>query len=128
MMKNKNKLAMIIFFVLVGFCVTYALIRVNDLKKNGIIVRGKILGTGFSAKSSVMLFDYEFQYNGRWFKNDSPSGVTNPEEFVGKMFPVYFSPKTDRSEILITPRHFGRYGLPYPDSLEWVRRYLIKTF
>lgn len=127
-MKNQNKLALYIFIALVVLCVVYAFYRSSDLKRNGVILQGQILKSAFSAKSSVMLFKYRFVYNNKTYEDYSPAGVTNSTEFVGKIFPVRFSSKTGRSEILITPRHFKRYNIPHPDSLEWIKRYLIEDF
>lgn len=127
-MRNQNKLALFIFIAFVAICFSYVFFRSNDLKKNGIIVNGKILNDVFATKSSVMQFEYEFAYDGTYYKNNSPAGVTNFTAFIGKIFPVRFSPKTGNSEILITPRHFKRYEIHYPDSLDWVKKYLIGTF
>ena len=126
-MKNQNRVALLIFLVFTAIVVANTFFRSSDLKRNGIIVYGKILSYGFATKSSVMQFDYEFVYKGKVYKSDSPAGVTNSSEFIDKVFPVRYSPKTSRSEILITPRHFKRYGLEYPDSLEWVKKYLIDS-
>ncbi|MCW3075354.1 MAG: hypothetical protein JWP69_2423 [Flaviaesturariibacter sp.] len=75
-----------------------------------------------------MQFEYEFVYNGKSYLNSSLAGVTNSSEFIGKTFPVRFSPESGKSEILITLRHFEKYNLTYPDSLEWVKNYFIKGF
>ena len=124
-MKNQNKFALYIFIAFVTLCIVYAFVRNSDLKMNGIVVEGKVLKDVFATKSSVMQFEYEFFYQGKLYRSDSPAGVTNASEFVGKIFPVRFSPKTGRSEILVTPRHFMRYDIPYPDSLGWVKKYVI---
>jgi hypothetical protein len=127
-MKSNNR---IVLYVLVGFAVlavVWTLIRNNDLQKNGIILNGRVLKDAFATKSSVMEFKYQFIYKDKAYEDYSPAGVTNSSAFIGKTFPIRFSPETGRSEILITPRHFERYDIPYPDSLEWVKKYEIKTF
>jgi hypothetical protein len=123
-MKNRNRIAIVIFISFISFCVFHVILRNNDLKRNGIFLKGKILSTTFTAKSSVMRFKYEFIYNKKIFISDSPAGVTNSSKFIDKLFPVRFSPRSGESEILITPRHFKKYGLGFPDSLEWVKKYL----
>ncbi|MEI9934473.1 MAG: hypothetical protein WDM71_06385 [Ferruginibacter sp.] len=40
-----------------------------------------------------------------------------------KLFPAIFSPKTNNSELLMTPEDFKNYGLNFPDSLQWVLQY-----
>jgi hypothetical protein len=48
--------------------------------------------------------------------------------FVNKNFPVIFSKnKTNVNEILIFPKDFEKYKLPYPDSLIWVKKLLDKS-
>ena len=127
-MRNQNKLALFIFIFFVAICFSYVFFRSNELKKNGILINGKNLTDVFATKSSVMQFEYEFTYHGTYYKNNSPAGVTNSTAFIGKIFPVRFSPKTGKSEILITPNHFKRYKILYPDSLDWAKKYLIGTF
>ncbi|MGL6266710.1 MAG: hypothetical protein ACRC2O_02250 [Chitinophagaceae bacterium] len=128
MMKPQNKIAFYIFILLIGFAFVYAYFINIDLKRNGIIIQGTILSAAFPAKSSVMEFKYQFFYMGKSFENYSPAGVINSSEFIGKIFPVYFSPTTTRSQLLITPNHFKRYNLAFPDSMVWVKKYQLKTF
>jgi hypothetical protein len=124
-MRNHNRIAIFIFISFFSFCVLHVFLRNNDLKRNGILLTGKILSHTFTAKSSVMRFKYEFTYNGKIFISDSPAGVTNSSQFINKTFPVRFSPKSEESEILITPGDFRKYGLGFPDSLEWIKKYII---
>lgn len=92
------------------------------------MLSGKVVKDVFATKSSVMQFEYEFSYNGKAYVNSSPSGVTSSRAFIGRTFPIRFAPGSGRNEILITPRHFERYRLDYPDSLSWVRNYAIEDF
>lgn len=124
-MNRSNKISIAVFFIFVAICIAYVMFRTNDLQKNGIILQGKILDNVIASKSSVMQFRFEFEYNERKYINDSPAGVNNTVQFIGKTFPVRFSLKTGNSEILIIPRQFERYKMDYPDSLAWVKQYLI---
>ena len=45
------------------------------------------------------------------------------DEFIGKVFPVIVSVVTKNSTILVTPRQFKEYDIPFPDSLQWVIAY-----
>jgi hypothetical protein len=123
-MKNHNRITIFLFISFISFCVLHVFFRNNDLKRNGIFLTGKILSHTFTARSSVMRFKYEFTYNDKIFISDSPAGVTNSNQFIDKTFPVRFSPKSEESEILITPGDFNKYGLRFPDSLEWIRKYI----
>jgi hypothetical protein len=126
MVQLKKKLPALIFFLMAGYLVIGVWLKSRDLKKNGIILTGIITDVTTSAKSPVVNFKYEFVYNGKLYKDDSEAGVYKPISFIGLSFPVRFSPKTSRSKILITPRDFKTYDLKYPDSLTWVKEFLIK--
>lgn len=44
--------------------------------------------------------------------------------FLGKEFPVIYSTKhPKRSMLLVFPENFEYWGLPFPDSLQWVIKY-----
>lgn len=124
--KNQRRLVILVLMAFVSFCIIYSFYRTNDLKKSGTTLSGRVLSDAFPSKSSVMEFKYEFYYKGQKHTDFSSAGVTNSSEFIGKIFPVRYSPKTQSSEILITPTHFKRYGLGFPDSLTWVKKYLVK--
>jgi hypothetical protein len=113
------------FFLFVIICVAWHFYRKSELATNGVILSATISANLVATKSSVMLFEYRFTYGGKSYVHTSPAGVTNARTFIGRSFPLRFSPQSGRSELLVTPRHFSRYDLPYPDSLHWVKSYAI---
>ena len=124
-LKNQNRLSIYILISLVVFCIIFEVYTSNDMKNNGVILNGRILSSSFPARSSVMNFKYEFYFNNIKFEDYSAAGVTNDYEFIGKTFPIKYSLKSGRSELLITPGDFEKYGIQYPDSLNWVKKYVI---
>ena len=113
--------------MLVLFCglVALSVVRNSELKRNGIMLSGVITSYGYPAKSSIANFTYKFYHNGKEHIASNSVNVRNPRQFVGKRFPLKFSKSTKKSQILIRPRDFEAYGLNYPDSLAWVREYVI---
>jgi hypothetical protein len=50
-------------------------------------------------------------------------------EFIHKSFPVIYLPShPQKSEVLITPDRFERFGINFPDTLKWVRQYWTKDY
>lgn len=117
-MRRQDKIAISVFLAIAILCVVWLIYRDKELKSNGVIVLGKIIDHGHSAKSTVLEFKYAFQYEGKTYENWSGARVNYSSDFIGKTFPVQYSPKLDIGEILITPRDFAKYGLPFPDSLK----------
>ena len=97
----------------------------DDLKKNGILVSARITRVYFGGKSSGG-FKCVFEYEGKEMELSSRSTIKRGvHDFVGKTFPGKYSPNTNTLEILIAPDDFEKFSIPFPDSLQWVTRYLI---
>jgi hypothetical protein len=125
-MKKQDAITVFVFLTIAIFCVLWLIYREKELKSDGVIVFGKIIDHGPTAKSSVLDFKYSFVYKGKTYENWSSTRVNYSPVFIGKTFPVQYSPKLDIGEMLITPRDFAKYKLPFPDSLKWVLPYVIK--
>jgi hypothetical protein len=123
-MKKQDKITILVFLTIAILSVLWLIYRDKQLKSNGVIVFGKIIDHGYSAKSPVLDFKYSFLYKGKAYENWSSTRVNYSPVFIGKTFPVRYSPKLDIGEMLITPRDFAKYGLPFPDSLKWVLPYV----
>jgi hypothetical protein len=122
-MRKQDKIAISIILIIAVFCVLFLIYRNRQLKNDGIIVYGKIIGHGYSAKSPILEFKYSFVYKGKIYERWGDARVDYSSDFIGKTFPVQYSPKLGIGEMLITPRDFAKYGLPFPDSLKWVLPY-----
>ncbi len=92
----------------------------NDLKKNGVIVEAQILTVNSGGRTSGG-FQCLITYKGENKELPSPSSLVNSKiYFIGKTFPAMYLPSKDILEILITPRDFEKFNIPFPDSLNWV--------
>ncbi len=99
----------------------------NDLKRNGIIVNAKIIKVNIAGKGSGG-FQCSFDLNGKTFEEPTPSTIrSNRYEFIGKRFPAIYSSKYETLEILIAPKDFEKFNIPFPDSLNWVLKYVIEN-
>jgi hypothetical protein len=113
------------FLIIVGFiCVVIWNIRYfeNDLKKNGILLNGEIVDV-VTAYRGAPKYEYKYFYKGKMYTDQTVTGVKKLNFFIGKTFPVIFSPKTKNSELLISPKDFEKNGIAFPDSLQWVLQY-----
>ncbi len=125
-MDRKSKILLGTTFLLFAGLFVINKLRKSELKRSGITLNGIITSYDYPAKSSIADFKYRFNYKGKEYSNNDFVNVKNPSSFIGKSFPVKFSPKNGESQILIIPQHFEKYGLKYPDSLAWVKVYIIK--
>jgi hypothetical protein len=103
-----------------------------SLKVHKIFVTGKIesYNCGISARAITDEFKFTCTIKGRKYNATLQSPIFSQMgyEFVGKIFPViYDSTNPKNYEMLIFPRDFQEFGLPYPDSLNWVV-YLAETY
>ena len=98
----------------------------NDLKKHGVIVEAQIIRVNLGGRTSGG-FQCLIKYKNKEKELPSPSTlVKGSSYFVGKTFPAMYLPGKDILEILITPRDFEKFNIPFPDSLNWVMPYVLK--
>ena len=96
-----------------------------DLKRNGIMVKARIARVNIGGKGSGG-FQCNFNFQGKTYEEPSPSTLNSGVyDFIGKTFPAIYSPKYEALEILITPTDFEKFDIPFPDSLNWVMKYVI---
>jgi|SRR4051812_12879793 hypothetical protein len=101
-------------------------VKQNDLKKNGTIVQAKILRVNLGGKVGGG-FECLINYKNTEIKLPSVSSLLSGKyKFVGKIFPARYSPNSNTLEILITPEDFGKFNIPFPDSLNWVSNNTLK--
>jgi hypothetical protein len=96
-----------------------------EIKRNAVFTTGKILSYTLGGKSSGT-FKYEYVFKNKLLEANQTIGIYNRRKLFDKSFPVVVSSYTGRSEILVTPAHFKRFNLPFPDSLNWVKEYIEK--
>lgn len=125
-MDRKSIIAIAIFGICFILLIFLRIYRQNDLKKDGVLVNAKILRVNFGGKVSGG-FDCLINYNGGEKELSSPSSIRKGSvDFIGKTFPAMFLPGTNVLVVLITPKDFEKFNLPFPDSLNWVMPYVLK--
>jgi hypothetical protein len=124
MEKNKRKNGIVGLLIVLTFFVGayfYGQIWHNDIMENQQPTTGTVYKTYQGYRGEVGL-QYKFQigdstYYGETFL-DIYSG--NDSLFIDKNFPVIFSKKTNRNDMLVLPKDFKNFNLAFPDSLHWV--------
>jgi hypothetical protein len=113
--------------LLIGICLAFILIAKHRLKSNGILLNAKTTNWASGANVSVDL-KYEFYYKGK--KIDGANGFEpfrGNRDFENRYFPVMYYPGMGgHSQLLVRPSDFKDFNLPFPDSLNWVLKYLRK--
>jgi uncharacterized SAM-binding protein YcdF (DUF218 family) len=103
--------------------------RVNRpklMKEKGVVLNAWTLEWAFSSKGGRKL-KYEFFYQGEKIIRYEPfSEAMGNINFVHKYFPVIYEPKSGNTDLLVEPKMFLEYGIPIPDSLNWVLDYFDK--
>lgn len=123
---TKLKANWVIILPLVMMAIVYVLSRneYKDTKNNAVYTSGLVTKTKYQKGGSYEVY-YQFQVGNETYKDsdliDGCSELSNQVE--GKIFcVVYNSLNPNQSAILITKEDFKRFGLPFPDSLIWVKQ------
>lgn len=110
--------AVILFFIYLF--IKDRIVKPEELRRKGIIVSAWTLEWVIGSKGSFDL-KYEFFYNESRIVGYAPfSKFRGDMNFVHKYFPVIYEPMSGDKELLIEPRRFNEYNIPFPDSLKWV--------
>jgi len=83
---------------------------------------GEIISISTGYRSSPQ-YEYQYIYKGKKYTDNASTNVKKLNLFIGKTFPVLFSPKTKNSELLISPEDFEKFRIIFPDSLLWILKY-----
>jgi hypothetical protein len=121
-MKLRDKIIGLLFAILVALGILWPFYRKNELNTNYVLLNCKIISKSSNYKS-IESFDCQLIYKGSIKSVSANSGVKKKNIFVGKYFPMAYSPKLNMGQILITPKDFKDYNIPFPDSLNWVLEY-----
>lgn len=120
-------LSVITIFASIVFYTGYT--RVQGIKKNKIIVVGQIvkIEKEFAAKGQGEQFVFEYIVNGENY-HYSRGGVwpKSSSVFLDKTFPIACdSTNPEKGAMMIFPKDFELYAVPFPDSLQWVLPYYL---
>lgn len=94
----------------------------KELRENGILMNAELIDVVTTYRGTPK-YQYKFYYKGKFYIENDASGVQKLNIFIGKTFPIIYSPKSNRSHLLMTPADFEKFGIPFPDSLRWVLEY-----
>lgn len=121
-MKRNFVVAIIIAIVLIGFYLWGSWAN-YELEKNGILLNATTSHWVYGTKTRGL--EYVFFYKGKEITYDNPfEKFVGDKDFENKNFPVMYDPKSGSSQLLIEPSDFKRFKLSFPDSLNWVLKYI----
>ena len=112
-------LALVIFFSKLG----EKELRKNILKDSTIVV-GKVLDYTPPRFEASCVVTYSFMLGIHCHTEDESNGLYEPlhRYLVGKTFPIIVNARNYKyNKILIVPKDFEEFGIPFPDSLQWVK-------
>ncbi len=136
--KRLNKIQ--IFTLLIGFFAIMLPLIIGHYKdykfrkklmEDSIIVSGNISGFDKTYKRADAL-KYDFEYNRKKYKKiGNSNGKSSDYEaiykyVINRTFPVLINKinPQEYSKLLVVPEDFQEYGLPFPDSLKWILKYI----
>src|SRR5215469_6914320 len=93
----------------------------SDLKRNGVLVVGKVDRAYRGPKGGIYI-DYEFKVSDRTLIGGALYFISSKfvGEFQNRTFPVIYSiSNPNRNMMLILQSNFSDYGIVFPDSLLW---------
>lgn len=126
-MDKKRKQFITVYSILIILTVFFIIYLIGQnctrqIKEDMIIGNGFVFNSKMAHKGGVNIF-YSFSFNNTIVGGTKYLAIPSDLRaiFVNKSFPVVFSSsKTDLNQMLILPKDFERFDLPFPDSLEWI--------
>ncbi|WPQ66305.1 hypothetical protein SIO70_15700 [Chitinophaga sancti] len=122
-----GKIFPVVVIVLLG-AIAYYYVQ-QDRKRlfnNKIFTTGEIYDYTMVARSSATNFICRFYVGGVKYSFSQVVREVNrayADDFVGKTFPVIYEKENPSNcELLLVPENFQQINMPFPDSLNWVRK------
>ena len=116
-------LPLILIMAFVALWIKYIL-KWDDLQRHHDFATGTILKYTSSYRGGNIT--YIFKVAGKEYEGERGfSNVIKSRAYLleGKNFPVVFDTQdTSNNAILISPKAFEEYKIPFPDSLDWARK------
>jgi len=128
-LKNKTKLNILFLIIIISIIVYYKRGEnhtIKEIKNNIGFATGIVLNSSASHRGGIAL-KFKFYNKDSIYYNSKTLGIYSGfrNKFSAKTFLVVFSLKDpNQNEMLMLPEDFNKYGLQYPDSLNWVLKYL----
>lgn len=126
--KNRRSFIAFLFFAtLFIIALIYSSQKQKALKENHRFTVGLITSYTDAAKAFGGFLNYEFYVGQVKVTSSNRYNSINQRRsqvFVGKHFFVLYNPANPtNNHMLIFPEDFKRFGLTFPDSLQWVIQY-----
>lgn len=123
-MKKKN-ITFLIMITVIVIGIGFVVYRKNRLNKHFVILPAQSKEWKVGVKTRNLKFEFLFNREVKTGFTSFPEiqGLMN---FENKNFIAVYDSILGASELLILPRNFERYHIPFPDSLNWVLKYLNK--
>ncbi len=128
------KIIGIIFsIILISGVFVWSKLSKNALLKNHIIANAKITDCTYGGRGNAATITYYFifyendkEVKGSGSLNSNEISFSNVKSFLlGKTFPVvYNSNNAENNYLLVRPRDFEKFHYEFPDSIQWVLKYL----
>ena len=113
---------MLILFIVI-FVILFPKYKEQRIKNNALFTVGKINSIENGHRAASAFYYYKYLVNKDTISSNR-SGNSVKNIFLNKNFPVIFnSNKPKENRMLIYPRDFERFDIPFPDSLNWVKEY-----
>ena len=132
----RNKSFALLFLCFICFLTYKVLEKANNiskLQKNMVLKAARVDSFWVQFKSQSCYVCYSFSYKEKIYNGESDLYGINCNQsgnyFIKKAFGIAIDTANPKNSlILITPNHFKKIGLPYPDSLKWVLKYYDDKF
>lgn len=103
--------------------------RPGQLEKNGQLTSGTVTSVKFNLRN-YPVFSYVFKVKGKRYE-DKKEGLNIYTEanslLIHRSFPVIYEPANpNKNELLVSPDDFKKFNMPYPDSLNDIKAYLMQ--
>ena len=128
--RKKTRLFVVVFILLSTALVCWGYWRKLQIETKHEITVGRIYHYSYVGRGNGggIWVDFKIEINRKEY-NSSTRYLTDDfncnNDFIGKTFPAVYNPDHPSiSSILIIPSDFARYNYPFPDSLNWVKKYI----
>jgi hypothetical protein len=129
-MRKVHFVAFLICFI--GVFMFYGHFHMEKFKREYLITNGIVYSVDGGGKGNFGPgINYRYSAKGISYKSSRRHGelpYSIGKNIIGKAFPIVYQKYWYgyESNILITPNDFANYGLPFPDSLNWVLPHIKK--
>lgn len=120
-------LSIVIFFTIVLYSTNKRTIKMAGVTNNSKILKARVIGTEHSGNrnnSLKIIVKYEY-LNTEYETEEVKYQLETYTPVINKEFPIIIdSLNVSNSYILVSPSDFNRFNISFPDSLNWIKKYI----